>query len=94
MNDLIGHLGGVSRFYRQLDEKISEQGGLGNLFELCGKIRESLEAISLGELESLLVEIRRAKEALDDLEEAVGKIRVLKEALDSSSVPGIFKQSA
>ncbi|MFQ5850081.1 MAG: hypothetical protein ACE5JU_05765 [Candidatus Binatia bacterium] len=48
----------------------------------------------MGELESLLVEIKRAKEALDDLEEAVGKIRVLKEALDSSSVPGIFEKAA
>lgn len=82
MDDFKGHLDGVGRLYQQIDQKISEKGGLGNLFGLHAKIRESLELINPSELDFLLNEIQRAKETLSRLEREVLEIRLLKEAFD------------
>ena len=87
MDDMRGHIDGVGRLYQQLDEKISEKGGMGNLFSMRRKMREALENISIVELENLLTEIQRAKEALDRLQEDVVEIRLLKEVLASGSLP-------
>jgi hypothetical protein len=74
---------GVTRVYAQMDEKISENGGVQNLFGMNRKIRQALESISLGELDNMLNEIHRAKEGLTRLQEDVVEIRVLKEVLSS-----------
>lgn len=76
---------GVSRLYRQLDEKISERGGLGNLFGLRSKLRESLDAINSSELDTLINEIHRTREALNHLQEEVIELRFLKEVFGSAS---------
>jgi hypothetical protein len=68
VDDFKGHFEGVGRLYQQIDEKISEKGGLMNLFGLHGKLRESLEAITAGELDALLSEIHRSTEALNRLQ--------------------------
>lgn len=80
-----GHIEGVSRLYQQLDEKIAERGGLGNLFGLRSKLRESLDAISSSELDNLLNEIHRTREALNQLQEEVIELRFLKEVLSTAS---------
>lgn len=85
MDDMTGQIEGVGRLYQQLDEKINEKGGLGNLFGLRRKMRETLEGISISELDNLLSEIIRAKEALLRLQEEIVEIRVLKEVLTSAS---------
>ncbi|TAJ83839.1 hypothetical protein EPO44_16830 [bacterium] len=80
-----GHFEGVTRLYQQLDEKISEKGGLGNLFGLRSKLRESLDAISSSELDTLLNEIHRTREALNHLQEEVIELRFLKEVFSSAA---------
>jgi hypothetical protein len=47
------------------------------------KLRQALESITIGELDSMLAEIHRAKEGLTRLQEDVIEIRVLKEVLSS-----------
>lgn len=84
MEELKNQMEGVTRIYQQLDEKISPNGGVQNLFGMNRKIRQSLETISIGELDNMLNEIHRAKEGLTRLQEDVVEIRVLKEVL---SVP-------
>jgi len=84
-----GHLEGVSRLYQQLDQKISEKGGLGNLFGLRNKLRESLDAISASELDTLLNEIHRTREALNHLQEEVIELRFLKEVFSSAAASRI-----
>lgn len=84
-----GHFEGVSRLYQQLDEKISERGGLGNLFGLRSKLRESLESISSSELDTLLNEIHRTREALNRLQDEVIELRFLKEVFSSASASRI-----
>ena len=86
MDDLKSQMEGVSRVYIELDGKISDKGGMQNLFGMNRKIRQALESISIGELDSMLAEIHRAKEGLTRLQEDVVEIRVLKEVL-SSPVP-------
>lgn len=83
MDDLKSQMEGVTRVYAQMDEKISENGGVQNLFGMNRKIRQALESISLGELDNMLNEIHRAKEGLTRLQEDVVEIRVLKEVLSS-----------
>lgn len=83
MDDVKSQMEGVTRVYGQLDEKISENGGVQNLFGMNRKIRQALESISLGELDNMLNEIHRAKEGLTRLQEDVVEIRVLKEVLSS-----------
>lgn len=83
MDDMKGPIEGVSRLYQQLDEKISESGGLGNLFGLHRKFRDALEAISVSELVTLLSEIQRAKDALSHLQEQIIEIHALKQAVES-----------
>jgi hypothetical protein len=73
----------VTRLYQQLDEKITDDGGMQNLFGMNRKIRQALESISIGDLDNMLNEIHRAKEGLTRLQENVIEIRVLKEVLSS-----------
>ena len=74
---------GVTRLYQQLDEKITDDGGMQNLFGMNRKIRQALESITIGDLDNMLNEIHRAKEGLTRLQENVIEIRVLKEVLSS-----------
>jgi hypothetical protein len=86
MDDVKSQMESVTRSYLELDRKISDNGGAQNLFGMSRKIRQSLETISLGELDNLLSEIHRAKEGLTRLQEDVVELRVLKEVLTSSSI--------
>jgi hypothetical protein len=83
MDDIKGPIDTVSRLYQQLDEKISESGGLGNLFGLHRKFRDALEAITGTELVVFLSEIQRAKEALNRLQDEIIEIHALKQAFES-----------
>ncbi|MGH7825019.1 MAG: hypothetical protein ACREQ7_07560 [Candidatus Binatia bacterium] len=85
MEELKNQMEGVTRIYQQLDEKISPNGGVQNLFGMNRKIRQSLETISIGELDNMLNEIHRAKEGLTRLQEDVVEVRVLKEVLSAPS---------
>lgn len=75
----INVLEGVSRLYHQLDEKISAKGGLASLFNMYDRIGELLDQIGTNELDSLIADIQRARETLDQLQEMATEIRVLKE---------------
>jgi len=83
MDDVKNQMEGVTRTYTELDNKMADKGGVQNLFGMNRKIREALESITLGELDSLLAEIHRAKEGLTRLQEDIVEIRVLKEVLNS-----------
>jgi hypothetical protein len=83
VDELKGQMEGVTRLYQQLDEKISPNGGVQNLFGMNRKIRQALETITIGELDNMLNEIHRAKESLTRLQEDVVEIRVLKEVLST-----------
>jgi hypothetical protein len=83
VDDVKSQMEGVTRVYVELDNKISDKGGVQNLFGMNRKIRQALESISIGELDSMLAEIHRAKEGLTRLQEDVVEIRVLKEVLSS-----------
>ena len=84
MDDVKSQMEGVTRVYNELDDKISD-GGVQSLFGMNRKIRQALESISLGELDSMLSEIHRAKEGLTRLQEDVVEIRILKELLSSAA---------
>ena len=84
MDDVKSQIESVTRSYMELDRKISDSGGAQNLFGMSRKIRQSLETITLGELDNLLSEIDRAKEGLTRLQEDVVELRVLKEVLSSN----------
>jgi len=81
VDDVKSQMEGVTRVYQQLDAKISDNGGVQNLFGMNRKIRQALESITLAELDNMLNEIHRAKERLTRLQEDVVEIRVLKEVL-------------
>jgi hypothetical protein len=83
VDDVKSQMEGVTRVYIELDNKISDKGGVQNLFGMNRKIRQALESISIGELDSMLAEIHRAKEGLTRLQEDVVEIRVLKEVLSA-----------
>jgi len=83
VDDVKSQMEGVTRVYVELDNKISDKGGVQNLFGMNRKIRQALETISIGELDSMLAEIHRAKEGLTRLQEDVVEIRVLKEVLST-----------
>ena len=83
MDELKSQMEGVTRVYIELDNKISDKGGVQNLFGMNRKIRQALESITIGELDSMLAEIHRAKEGLTRLQEDVVEIRLLKEVLSS-----------
>ena len=83
MDDVKSQMEGVTRVYQQLDEKITDHGGVQNLFGINRKIRQALESITMGDLDNMLDEIHRAKEGLTRLQEDVVEIRVLKEILNS-----------
>ena len=50
MDDVKSQMEGLTRVYIDLDNKISDKGGMQNLFGMNRKIREALESISIGEL--------------------------------------------
>ena len=83
VEDVKSQMEGMTRVYNELDNKISATGGVQNLFGMNRQIRQALESISIGELDSMLAEIHRAKEGLTRLQEDVVEIRVLKEVLSS-----------
>lgn len=83
MDDVKGQMEGVTRLYVELDNKISDKGGVQNLFGMNRKIRQALESISIGEIDSMLAEIHRAREGLARLQEDVVEIRLLKEVLSA-----------
>lgn len=83
MDDLKNQMEGVTRTYSEFDNKMADKGGAQNLFGMNRKIRQALETISVGELDSMLAEIHRAKEGLTRLQEDIVEIRVLKEVLSS-----------
>ncbi len=83
MDDVKSQMEGVTRLYQQLDEKITDDGGMQNLFGMNHKIRQALESITIGDLDNMLNEIHRAKEGLTRLQENVVEIPVLKEVLSS-----------
>jgi hypothetical protein len=83
MDDVKGPLDTVSQLYQQLDEKISESGGLENLFGLHRKFRAALEVITGTELVVLLSEIQRAKDALNRLQDEIIEIHALRQAFES-----------
>jgi hypothetical protein len=85
VDDVKSQMEGVTRLYQQLDEKITDDGGMQNLFGMNRKIRQALESITIGDLDNMLNEIHRAKEGLTRLQENVIEIRVLKEVLSSGS---------
>jgi hypothetical protein len=84
VDDVKSQMEGLARVYQQLDEKITDHGGIQNLFGINRKIRQALESISIGDLDNMLNEIHRAKEGLTRLQEEVIEIRLLKEVLNSS----------
>lgn len=84
MDDVKSQMEGVTRIYQQLDEKITDHGGVQNLFGINRKIRQALESITIGDLDNMLNEIHRAKEGLTRLQEDIIEIRVLKEVLTSA----------
>jgi hypothetical protein len=75
----------VTRLYFDLDSRIAGQGGVENLFGLNRKIRQTLDSISMGELDNLLNEIHRAKDGLTRLQADIVEIRILKEVVASSA---------
>ncbi len=83
MDDVKSQMESVTRLYQQLDEKITDDGGMQNLFGMNRKIRQALESITIGDLDNMLNEIHRAKEGLTRLQENVIEVRVLKEVLSS-----------
>jgi hypothetical protein len=83
VDDVKTQMEGVTRVYVELDNKISDKGGVQNLFGMNRKIRQALETISIGEIDSMLAEIHRAREGLARLHEDVVELRVLKEVLSS-----------
>ena len=84
MDDVKNQMEGLTRLYLELDAKIAADGGVQNLFGMNRKMRQALETISIGELDSLLGEIHRAKDGLTRLQEDVVELRILKEVLISS----------
>jgi hypothetical protein len=84
VDDVKSQMEGVTRVYQQLDEKITDHGGVQNLFGINRKIRQALESITIGDLDNMLNEIHRAKEGLTRLQEDVVEIRVLKEVLTAA----------
>ena len=83
MDEVKNQMDTVTRLYFDLDTKIASQGGVENLFGLNRKIRETLDSISMGELDNLLNEIHRAKEGLTRLQADIVEIRILKEVVAS-----------
>ena len=85
MEDVKNQVEGVTRLYQQLDEKMTNDGGIQNLFGMNRKIRQALDSIPIGDLDNILNEIHRAKEGLTRLQDDIIEIRVLKEILSSGS---------
>jgi hypothetical protein len=84
VDDVKSQMDVVTRLYQELDEKITDNGGMQNLFGMNRKIRQALETITIGDLDNVLNEIHRAKEGLNRLQEDIVELRVLKEVWSSS----------
>ena len=84
MDDVKSQMEGVTRVYQQLDEKITDHGGVQNLFGINRKIRLALESITIGDLDNMLNEIHRAKEGLTRMQDDIVEIRVLKAVLTAT----------
>jgi len=84
MYDMKGCLEGINRLYQQLDDRISEKGGLETLFGLHARIREFVDSISASELETILNEIQKAQESLNQLQKQMAQIRLWKEVFNSA----------
>jgi hypothetical protein len=85
VDDVKSQMESVTRLYQQLDEKITNDGGMQNLLGMNRKVRQALESISIGDIDDMLNEIHRVKEGLTRLQEDMIEIRVLKEVLTASS---------
>ncbi len=85
MNEIKGPMETVSRLYQQLDEKTSTQGGLENVLGMNRKMRGAMAAINSSDLQTLLREIDRTKQALDILKEDIVAICTLKEVFESTT---------
>jgi hypothetical protein len=94
VDDVKSQMESVTRLYQQLDEKITDDGGMQNLFGMNRKIRQALESITIGDLDNMLNEIHRAKEGLTRLQENVIEVRVLKEVLSSGPSRGVVNGTA
>lgn len=84
MDDVKGRIEGVTRLYQQLEQTFSGNGSFGDLLALHRRIRGPLEAISAGELETLLSDIQQAREGLNRLQQQLVEMRILKEAFAAS----------
>ena len=84
MYEMKGCLESINRLYQQLDDRISEKGGLETLFGLHAKIQEFVDSISASELESILNEIHKAKKSLNQVQQQVTQIRLWKEVFNSA----------
>jgi hypothetical protein len=80
--------------YQQLDEKITDHGGVQNIFGINRKSRQALESITISDLDNMLNQIYRAKEGPTRLQEDVVEIGVLKEVLNSGSARAGERQRA
>ena len=83
MDDVKNQMEGVTRTYTELDNKMADKSCVENLIGMNHKIRQAPEIISIGELDSMLANIHRAKEGLTRLQENIVEIRVLKEVLSA-----------
>jgi hypothetical protein len=93
MDDVRGRIEGVTRLYQQLGQALSGNGSFGDLLALHRRIREPLEAISAGELETLLSDIQQAREGLHHLQQQLIEMRVLKEAFAASRPTRLGKKN-
>ncbi len=84
MYEMKGCLESINRLYQQLDDRISEKGGLETLFGLHAKIREFVDSISASELATILSEIQKAQESLNQLQKQMTQIRLWKEVFNSA----------
>lgn len=86
MNDIRGAVEAVTQLCQQLDEKLSQQGGLKNTLGMHRKLREAVFAINSTELATLLNEIERARQTLDMLKADIAGLQSLKDAFKSATL--------
>jgi predicted translin family RNA/ssDNA-binding protein len=86
MNDIKGTVEAVTQLYQQLDEKLSQQGGLQNILSMHRRLREAVFAINSGELATFLNEIERVKQTLDTLKADLAGLQSLRDALKSATL--------
>jgi ubiquinone biosynthesis protein UbiJ len=86
MNDIKGTVEAVTQLYQQLDEKLSQQGGLQNILGMHRRLREAVFAINSSELAMFLNEIERVKQTLDTLKADLAGLQSLKDAFKSATL--------